>query len=123
MNRCASAPLDWLDELAPECSREVAQGVIAGLTRGFAKSQLKVAIVQAAITGTGAITSGLATVLAGGAHTTVQNSATTVPTGGSTAAVTSISGGTVNTVVIDQQAAANVVAAGAKNVGLIAVGT
>lgn len=97
--------------------------VPGGLTRGFAKSQVKVAIGQSAITGTGAITSGLATVLTGGAHLTVQNSATTVPTGGSTGAVTSISGGTVNAVVVDQQAAANVVAAGAKNVGWLVFGS
>ena len=93
-----------------------------GLTIGRAKSQRKVAAVQAAITGTGAITSGLTTIDAGSAQVTVQNSATTVPTGGSTAAVTSISTGTVNVVVIDQQAAANAVAAGAKNVGLLCTG-
>jgi hypothetical protein len=96
--------------------------VVGGLTRGMAKSQRKLVAVQAAITGTGAITSGLSTIDAGSAQLTVQNSATTVPTGGSTGAVTSISTGTVNTVVIDQQAAANVVAGGAKNVGLLATG-
>ena len=98
--------------------------IVGGLTRGFAKSQRKVAAVQAAITGTGTITSGLpSSVDAGSAQVTVQNSATTVPTGGSTAAVTSISAaGVVSVVVIDQQAAANAVAAGAKNVGLLATG-
>jgi hypothetical protein len=102
--------------------------IVGGLTRGFAKSQRKVAAVQAAITGTGGITSGLGAsavgaVDTGSAQVTVQNSATTVPTGGSTAAVTSISAaGVVNVVVIDQQAAANVVAAGAKNVGLLCTG-
>lgn len=94
-----------------------------GLTRGFAKSQRKVAAVQSAVTGTGAITSGLGAIDAGSAQATVQNSATTVPTGGSVAAVTSISGGTVNVVVVDQQAGANAVAAGAKNVGLLCTGS
>lgn len=93
-----------------------------GLTIGRAKSQRKVAAVQAAITGTGNITSGLSVIDAGSAQLTVQNSATTVPTGGSTAAVTSITNGIVAAVVIDQQAAANVVAAGAKNVGLLCTG-
>ena len=96
--------------------------IVGGLSLGFARFQKKVAAVQAAITGTGAITSGLSKIDAGSAQLTVQNSATTVPTGGSTAAVTSISAGTVNAVVIDQQAAANVVAAGAKNVGLLCTG-
>jgi hypothetical protein len=85
-------------------------------------SQRKLAAVQTAITGTGAITSGLNTIDAGSAQLTVQNSATTVPTGGSTGAVTSIAAGTVNAVVIDQQAAANAVAGGAKNVGLLCSG-
>jgi hypothetical protein len=97
--------------------------IVGGLTRGLARSQRKVAAVQSAVTGTGAITSGLGTIDTGSAQLTVQNSATTVPTGGSTGAVTSISAGTVNAVVIDQQAAANAVAAGAKNVGLLCTGT
>jgi hypothetical protein len=96
--------------------------IVGGLTIGTTKTQAKVAAVQSAITGTGAMTSGLSAIDAGSAQVTVQNSATTVPTGGSTAAVTSISTGTVNVVVIDQQAAANVVAGGAKNVGLLCTG-
>lgn len=96
--------------------------IVGSLTRGFAKSQIKVAAVQAAITGTGSITSGLSTINAGAAQLTVQNSATTVPTGGSVAAVTSITTGNPSVVVVDQQAAANAVAGGAKNVGLLATG-
>jgi hypothetical protein len=96
--------------------------VVGALTRGLAKSQRKVVAGQTAVTGTGAITSGLSVLDVGSPQLTVQNSATTVPTGGSTAAVTSVSTGTINAVVVDQQAAANAVAGGAKNVGWLATG-
>lgn len=92
-----------------------------GLTRGFAKSQKKVAVVQAAITGTGAIASGLVSVDTGGAQVTVQNAETTI-TSNALAAVTSISAGSVSVVVIALAAAANSVSGSAKNVGLVAIG-
>lgn len=92
-----------------------------GLTRGFAKSQKKVAVVAASITGTGSITSGLVSVDAGGAQTTVQNAETTI-TSNALAAVTSISGGAVSVVVIALAAAANSVSGSAKSVGLVAIG-
>jgi hypothetical protein len=91
-----------------------------GLTRGWAKSQKKVSVTQTSVTGTGAVTSGLASVDAGGAQATPQNAATTITT--QSASVTSISGGTINVVVVDQQAAANVLGASAKNIGVVAVG-
>jgi hypothetical protein len=96
---------------------------ISGALRKPLGAGKKIAIVQSAVTGTGAIATGLQTVDTGAVQLTVQNSATTVPTGGSAAAVTSMTGASANTVVIDQQAAANVVAGGAKNVGLLAVGS
>jgi hypothetical protein len=95
---------------------------ISGTLRKPLGSGKKIAVVNSAITGTGAIATGLQTVDTGGVQLTVQNSATTVPTGGSVAAVTSMTGASANVVVVDNQAAANAVAGGAKNVGLMAMG-
>jgi len=95
--------------------------IAGGLSRGFAKSQIKIAVGQTSVTGTGAITSGLSVILAGGAHTTLQNGATTVPADGPSW-VSSISGGTINAVVATLQAAANIISVAAKNLGWVAVG-
>ena len=96
--------------------------IVGSLRPALGKGK-KLAVVQGAITGTGTIVTGLTSVDTGGVQLTVANSATTVPTGGSVAAVTSMTGATANVVVVDQQAAANAVAGGAKNVNLLAVGT
>lgn len=95
--------------------------IVGGLTRGFAKSQRKVAAVSASITGTGAITSGLSSVDAGSAQVTTQNGATTLTTTGP-AWVTSISGGTVNVALLQVAAAANAISAIAFNAGLLCTG-
>jgi hypothetical protein len=95
---------------------------IVGTLRKALGAGKKIAVVQSAVTGTGTIATGLQTVDTGGVQLTVANSATTVPTGGSVAAVTSMTGASANVVVVDQQAAANAVAGGAKNVNLLAIG-
>ena len=94
---------------------------ISGTLRKPLGAGKKIAVVQTAITGTGAITSGLSSIDTGGAQVTVQNAETTI-TSNALAAVTSISGGTVNVVVIALAAASNAVSGSAKNVGLVAVG-
>lgn len=92
---------------------------IYGLDRGITSNRKKFSVVTGAITGTGALTSGLSTVDA--ALVTSQNSATTVPTndGG---AVTSITGGTINVRVVALAAAANTISAVAATVAAFAVG-
>jgi hypothetical protein len=74
---------------------------------------------SASITGTGAISTGLSTIL--GAVVTVANAATTIPT--HVASITSISGGTINVVVVKLDSSANSVeSSAAKTVNWIAFG-
>ena len=94
--------------------------IIRNLVRGQGKTTGKISESQGAITGTGGIATGLGSIDTGGAFVAVANAATTVTTQSSS--ITSISGGTVNVVVVDQQAAANVIGASAKNVNVLAVG-
>lgn len=69
------------------------------------------------ITGTGAVTLPAGSVL--DASVAVVNAATTVPT--DIATISSISGSTINVVVVQQAAAANSIETVAKNVSVIAV--
>jgi hypothetical protein len=94
--------------------------IVGALTRGFAKSQRKVAAVQGAITGTGNLTSGLSVIDTGSAQVTSQNSATTIPSNFAT--VTSITNGTVAVMVNAAAAAANAVSGVAGNIGLLCTG-
>jgi len=94
--------------------------VYGALDKAFGKDgKVKVAAASASITGTGSITTGLKSIF-GPAMATVQDAATTIPT--HVASVTSITGGTVNVVVIEAQAAANAIATAAKTVGVLALG-
>lgn len=96
-----------------------AQRSLYGLTDGLRPGRKHFAVVVGAITGTGAIVSGLGTVDA--AMVCSQNAATTIPS--STAlGVTSISGGTVNVAVNAAAAAANAISAVATNEAIFAVG-
>jgi hypothetical protein len=82
----------------------------------------KVSITNTTLTGTAAVVTGLTSVDAGGAQVTVQNAATTIPTDAS-AAVTSIAAGTVNVVVLTNQAANNIVSTTVTTkLGLVAIG-
>lgn len=86
-----------------------------GLSAGRGK---KLAVISASITGTGAITTGLTTV--DYAVPCCVSSATTIPS--EVATISSISAGTVNAVVIAQQAAANAISSSAETVTVFAVG-
>jgi len=81
---------------------------------------LKGAAVTASTTGTGSINTGLRRLLTP-AFACVQDAETTLASN-ATAAVTSVSGGTVNVVVIEHAAAANAISTTAKSVGVIAIG-
>src|SRR5579859_4441210 len=104
-------------------------GVIGNLPRGLGKGVRKVACTQGAITGTGAIATGLAAIDIGGnfgagaagsgAVACAMNSATTIPT--NLATITSISAGTVNIAVV--AAAANTISGVAANVNVVAIGS
>lgn len=106
-------------------------GVIATLPRSVSKAARKLSVTQAGVTGTGGITTGLSTIDTGGnfgagvagagAVACVANSPTAVPT--KVAAITSISGGTVNVVVVIQNASTNVVDAAGAQVNVWAVGS
>ena len=89
-----------------------------GIDRRWKLGQIKVVAGSATITGTGAISTGLSTIL--GAVVTVANASTTIPT--DVASITSISGGTINVVVVNLAAAANSIETGAKTVNWIAFG-
>lgn len=80
----------------------------------------KVSETQAAITGTGAVTTGLRTIDTGGAFVSGANSATTIPT--NLATITSLSAGTVNVAVVAAAAAANTISAVAENCNVLAIG-
>jgi len=95
--------------------------ILADLPKPRGVGKRKLAGVTASITGTGALTTGLSTI--DYAVASMVNAATTVPT--QTAEVTSISGGTVNVVVIDHTVTAtaeHAVSSAAKNVTAIAIG-
>jgi len=74
--------------------------------------------VEASITGTGSIDTGLSSI--DGAVVSVKDSGSSLPT--YTASITSISGGTVNVVVTEHSSAANAVSSSAKTVTVIAIG-
>jgi hypothetical protein len=95
--------------------------IIFGLETGLSLSRAKVSVTQTSINGTGGVTTGLRSVQAGGAQTTVQNAETTL-TSNALAAVTSIVNGTVNVVVIALATASNAISGVAKNVGCVVVG-
>jgi len=89
-----------------------------GIDRRWKLGQIKVVAGSATITGTGAINTGLSTIL--GAVVTVANAATTIPT--DVASISSISGGTINVVVVNLAASANSIETAAKTVNWIAFG-
>lgn len=99
--------------------------VIGNLPRPLGRGLKKISETQAAITGTGAVTTGLAPgiagVDAGGAVACSANAATTIPT--TFAAISSVSGGTVNIVAVAFAAGANAISAVATNVNVIAIGS
>src|SRR5258708_39836098 len=87
--------------------------IIANLVRAQSRGVRKLSATQGAITGTGAITTGLTSIDTGGAVATRANSATTIPT--NLATITSISGGTLNIAVVAAAAGANPISRGAGN--------
>ena len=94
--------------------------VYGALEKPYGKDgKVKVAAASASITGTGSIDTGLKEIF-GPAMACVQDAATTIPS--EVASVTSVSGGTVNVVVVELQAAANAISTSAKTVGVIALG-
>jgi len=95
--------------------------IVSTLPRNLGLTGRKLAVVQAAITGTGSMATGLAGLITGGAVVSVANAATTVTT--QVASVTSVTGGSVAVVVVDLQAAANAISAAPKNVNLWAIGS
>jgi hypothetical protein len=82
----------------------------------------KFSATRTAVTGTGAIVTGLAAVDAGSVSLCSINSATTIPTNVA-AGASSISGGTVNAVVVALAAAANTISAVASNVDCFCTGS
>jgi hypothetical protein len=93
------------------------------LLRPRSQAGYKLSVTQAAITGTGAITTGLSTVLAGGAVVSCNNSATSATA--DVPEVTSVSGGTVNVAVslLTYTGPTIALETVAKNINCIAVGT
>ncbi|MBO3801765.1 MAG: hypothetical protein JTT12_05555 [Candidatus Brockarchaeota archaeon] len=89
-----------------------------GVDRRWKLGKIKVASGNATITGTGSINTGLSTIL--NAVVCVANASTTIPT--DVASITSISGGTINVVVVALQSAANAIETAAKTVNWIAFG-
>lgn len=94
--------------------------IVGSIPEGIGQYSRKVSSTQAAITGTGGITTGLTTIDTGGAVVSVANSATALPV--DIATITSVSGGTVNVVVAKLQSATNSVEGSAFNVNCIATG-
>lgn len=80
----------------------------------------KVSETQAAITGTGNVTTGLRSIDTGGAFVCGANSATTIPT--NLATITSLTNGTVAVAVVAAAAAANTISAVAENCNVLAIG-
>jgi hypothetical protein len=106
-------------------------GIIANLDRASGQGARKLAVAQAAITGTGGIATGLSSIDTGGnfgagtagagAVVSAISSATTLPS--TIASGTSISGGTVNVVGIALNSTpAIAISAVATNVNVMAVG-
>ena len=94
--------------------------VYGALEKPYGKDgKVKVAAASASITGTGSIDTGLKEIF-GPAMACVQDAATTIPS--EVASVTSVSGGTVDVVVVELQAAANAISTSAKTVGVMALG-
>lgn len=95
--------------------------IVGNLPKARGLGVRKISSTQAAITGTGAIATGLATIDAGGAVVSVANSSATTPW--DVATITSISGGTVNVVVVNFTSVPAISAAAAPfNVNCIATG-
>lgn len=94
--------------------------IVANLPRAIGSDTRKLAVAQGAVTGTGGIATGLSSIDTGAAVASVANAPTTVTT--QTCEISSISGGTVNIVVVDLQAAANAISGTARNINVIAVG-
>jgi len=92
---------------------------VYGLTPGFSTNRKKLAVVTAAITGTGGVVTGLSSIDAAFAES--QNSATTIPSN-TVLGVTSLSGGTANVAVNAAAAAANAISAVSDSVGILAIG-
>lgn len=81
----------------------------------------KFSATRSSITGTGAIATGLTTVDPGSVSVDGTNSATTIPTN-VVAGASSISGGSVNVVVVALAAAANTISAVPENVDCLCTG-
>jgi hypothetical protein len=94
--------------------------IIGLLPEALGTYSRKLSSTQAAITGTGGITTGLTAIDTGGAVVSVANSATALPV--DVATITSISGGTVNVAVVKMQSATNGIEGSAFNVNCIATG-
>jgi hypothetical protein len=93
-----------------------------GIDRRWKLGQIKTVAGSTSITGTGAIATGLSTIL--GAVVTVANAGTTIDSSHSSdvASISSISGGTINVVVIQTGTAGNAIESAAKTVNWIAFG-
>lgn len=94
--------------------------IVGNLPKALGLTTEKVWAGTASVTGTGAIATGLDAIDAGSPQVTVQDCPTTIPTYG--AGVSSVTGGTVNVVVTEFEAAANAIATAAVTVGLLCTG-
>lgn len=96
--------------------------VVGNLPKPRGLAENKLTATQASVTGTGAVTTGLSAIVAGGVSATVTNSGTTTPW--TIATVSSIVGGTVNVVVLSLAGTPTIGAAGgAQTVAVIAIGS
>ena len=93
-------------------------GVIGRLEKPYGKGTFKVGIWTIAVTGTATVSTGFEHIE--NAQVTVIDSNSTLPT--STASITAISGQSVNIVVTEHQAAANIVSETEHTVDLLVVG-
>ena len=94
--------------------------IIGNLPKALGEGTRKLAVNQTAITGTGAVTTGLTSILAGGVVATVNNSGSVLPA--SVASVYLIAGGVVSVVVTQLNSTTNAVSGSALNVNTIAIG-
>jgi hypothetical protein len=95
-------------------------GIIANLTYPKGASVRKLYMSQKAITGTGTFATGLQAIESGTVYVTVANCGTALPF--DDAAVTQVSGGSVDVIVIQENGSGHLKETGAIQVNLLAVG-
>jgi len=92
--------------------------IIGNIERPVGRGVRKLFCGTVSITGTGSVSTGLSAVEY--AVVSVANAETTIPSNG--AEISSISGGTINIVVVNYAAAANSISTAAKDISVMAVG-